>query len=410
MQNSTQSRRTLRLFLPLYLPSFLFSFSSSLLIPVLPLYAQGFHVSYGLVGVILAGDAIGMLIGDVPAGMFLRRLGQKGSMVIGLVLSGFSTAGLFWASSILAVLVLRILAGMGASLFNVSRHYFLTEMAPPADRGRVTSIFGGAFRLGRLLGPIAGGVLANGLGLRASFLLFGVVCLLALAIVIYFLPKVEVTVRDGSPTRPVSAVKRMARMLKEQYRVLATAGAGCLFIQLIRTGPTVIIPLYAANSLNLGVETIGLIISVSAALDMLLFFPAGIVMDRWGRKAAILPSCVFLSAGIALIPFTSGFSGLLLAGILSGFGNGLGSGSMLTLGSDLSPHIGRSEFLGAWNLIGDMGGTSGPLVIGNLAEGMPLAQTGWIVALGGIAALLIFSLLVPETLQKGLPAAQGELL
>ena len=65
---------------------------------------------------------------------------------------------------------------------------------------------------------------------------------------------------------------------------------------------------------------------------------------------------------MALIPLTGSFAALLAATSLIGFGNGLGSGTMLTLGADLAPPKGEGmgAFLGLWRLIGDTGHTSAP--------------------------------------------------
>ncbi len=392
-------RETLDLFLLLYLPAFLFALSDSLLLPVLPLFAQGFGISYSLVGLVLAGESIGMLAGDLPAGMLMRRLGQKNSMLLGLLLSGLSTALLFFAPSIAAVLLLRVASGLGVALFGVSRHFFLTEMAPVAARGRVTSIFGGLFRLGRLVGPLLGGLIAQAFSLRFSFLVFGVVCLIALLIVVYYLPHIEVE-RKEDVQMLLSPASHFLHMLRSQYRILATAGLGVLFMQLVRSGPTIIIPLYAANHLSLGVDEIGYVMSASALLDLVMFYPAGQVMDRFGRKFAIVPSCLGLAAGLALIPLTNNWFTLLLAAMLGGLGGGLGAGAMLTTGSDLVPKHSRGEFLGAWTLLGDVGGTAGPLAVGGLADAMPLPHTGWAIACAGLAAAAVFAFLVPETLKK----------
>lgn len=399
MTAPSSRRQIINLFFPIYLPAFLFAFSQSLLLPVLPLYAQSFNIPYSLVGLVLAGDALGMIAADLPAGMLMRRIGQKRAMSTGLVLTGLSTAGLFLAPTIAWVVALRALAGVGVSLFAVSRHYFLTEMAPPASRGRIISLFGGLFRLGRTLGPVVGGGMAVLFGLRASFLLFGAICLLALLVVIFLLPNLEVA-RDSDMEMVVSPFAHLWRMLREQFRVIATAGIGFLFMQFVRSGPTVIIPLYAANVLGLDVQTIGLVLSVSAALDMALFYPAGIIMDRKGRRYTIIPSALGLSLGLAVLPFTYNLFSLLLAGLLLGLGNGLGSGAMITTGSDLAPKRGRSEFLGMWNLVGDLGATGGPLAVGALADIIPLAHTGWIIALAGVMAAFIFGVLVGETKKR----------
>jgi len=400
--SSSKLREFLSLFLPLYLPAFLFAFSYSLLVPILPKYAEGFNVSYTLIGVLLAGDSIGMLLSDLPSGILMRRLGQKRSMIIGLILAGASTTMLFWAPTIAWAIAFRMIAGMGNSLYTVSRHFFLTEMTPVQERGRVISTFGGIFRFGRFLGPLAGGAVAMLLGLRASFLSFGAICVVALLIVIFFLPHVE-TLRVHAPTsRPAGSL--FWHVIRTQYRSLATAGMGYLFFQIVRSGPTTLIPLYGTFILKLDVQTIGLIIGFSSGLDMLLFYPAGLLMDRWGRRYAIITSCLCITAGVALVPLTQTATFLLLAGMVAGLGNGLGSGTMMTMGADLSPVEGRSDFLGAWSMVGDIGTATGPLVTGKLADLMPLPLTAFVIAAGGLTAAMIFWRLVPETLQKKPPA------
>ena len=46
-----------------------------------------------------------------------------------------------------------------------------------------------------------------------------------------------------------------------------------------------------------------------------------------------------------------------------GFGNGIGSGMIMTLGADYSPAVGRAQFLGVWRLLADLGSTSGPALL-----------------------------------------------
>ena len=80
-----------------------------------------------------------------------------------------------------------------------------------------------------------------------------------------------------------------------------------------------------------------------------------------------------------------------------GFGNGIGSGSMMTLGADLAPPGAVGEFLGFWRLIGDTGQSSGPLVVGATADIFGLATTALILSGIGAAAALTLALLVRET-------------
>jgi MFS family permease len=404
-------RRVLRhpLILPFYLPSLILAFSQGLLIPVLPLYAKAFKVSYGLIGLVVAGESLGRLLGDVPAGMLLRRLGKRGrnanahAMLWGLGGAMLSTLALFWARSIPEVVMCRLLTGFTNAIYNIARHAYIAEAIKAGKRGRAIAMLGGVFRIGSFVGPMAGGAIAARTTLRVPFLVVGAAYLLAWLVVAFFAHREN---RDASP-EPGGALSmsgeqhgHLLRVLKSRYRVLVSAGAAQTFAQMIRAGRRVIIPLYAADVIGLDVQAIGLIIGISSAVDMTLFYPAGWIMDHLGRKRAIVPSFTLQTLGMFLVPFTDSFGALLGVATLIGFGNGLGSGSMMTLGADLSPEEGRGEFLGVWRLIGDAGGMGGPLVVGMVADLVVLPMAAWAMAASGLMAAMFFAFLVPETLKR----------
>ncbi len=72
----------------------------------------------------------------------------------------------------------------------------------------------------------------------------------------------------------------------------------------------------------------------------------------------------------------------------------------MTLGADLSPKESRGEFLGMWRLIGDLGHSSGPLMVGAIAAALTLPAASLVIGASGIAASLLFAFLVPETIKK----------
>lgn len=387
------------LILPLYLPAFIFSFSQYLLVPILPLYVKNFGISYGLVGVVLAGEGLGTLLGDVPAGVLLRRLGKKWAMLLGVGIAALTTGALFRAHSIPEALTYRLLSGFGMALFNIARHTYLADMIRVTSRGRAIALYGGIARVGRFIGPAAGGFIAGAYGLRAPFLVFGGVGLLVLTLMALFVRRTK-SAAPGMVSPPPVHKGQLLGTLKAHRRVLTTAGAGQLFAQMIRAGRTVIIPLYAADIIGLDVQAIGLIISIAAALEMTLFYPAGLLMDHRGRKFAIVPCFATQAIGMALIPLSGSFAGLLAVALLIAFGNGLGSGTMMTLGADLAPPKSRGEFLGVWRLIGDSGFTGAPLVVGAVADLVVLPAAALAMSGAGFTAVMIFALLVPETLRK----------
>ena len=384
-----------------YVPTALLAFGQGVLVTTLPLYAGSFGVSYGLVSLAVAAAALGTLITDVPAGALLGRLGLRPAMLIGSVLVAVGTLALATTNDIRQIVLFRVAAGVGTALWAISRHAFITETVAPAQRGRTIAVFGGIMRIGTFAGPAVGGVIGTAFGLRASFLLSG---LLAAATVGLALAAFK---PSGHAAPPLGFRARWAvvgRLVRSNGRDLAAASVAQTFAQMIRAGRQFIIPIYGADVLGLDAAQIGFIMTFAAVVDMLLFVPAGVLMDRFGRKVAAVPSFAVMAVGIALIPAASGYLGLLLAAVVVGFGNGLGSGTMMTLGADLAPPGATGEFLGLWRLIGDAGAVGGPLVVGTLASELDLGASALVLAGVGVAAALTLAFLVRETRQSPLDA------
>ena len=141
---------------------------------------------------------------------------------------------------------------------------------------------------------------------------------------------------------------------------------------------------------------------LSAGIEMAMFYPIGMLMDRKGRKWAALPCLVLLGVGMALIPLTSTFTGLLWVGLFLGVANGFGAGINMTLGSDLSPRLGRSQFFGIWRLVGDVGTAAGPLLVALFTSVASLGVAAVAVGGLGLAGAAVMWRSVPETLQADL--------
>lgn len=400
------ARRRRELWRAVYVPTIVLALAEGMLVPVLPLYVAELGAGFALVGLALAAEAIGMLLGDVPAGAVLRRFDRKRVMLVGVGVVGVSVALIPAFGSVVAVIALRLVAGLGAALWGLSRHAYLTESVERAARGRAIAAFGGANRIGMLIGPAVGGVIAGTLGFAAAFVAFGVVAAVAFVLCALFLEPHRA--RDVGAQHRLGHREALRSVLMTQRRLLLTAGAGQLFAQTIRSGRRIVLPLFGASVLGLDVQAIGWVLSIAAAFDVAMFPLAGFVMDRWGRKAAIVPSFTLQALGMALVPFAEGFLGLALAGAVVGFGNGIGSGTMMTLASDLAPRDTMGEFLGVWRLIGDAGGMGGPVAVGAIADALTLESATFVIAAVGLGAAATFAFGVPETLRRAqAPSGSG---
>ncbi len=173
-------------------------------------------------------------------------------------------------------------------------------------------------------------------------------------------------------------------ILVEHRRMFWTLGMVALLVGGIRGARQQVIPLWGEH-IGLDPTTISLIFGLAGGIDMLLFYPAGRVMDRFGRLWLGIPAMIALGLAMALIPLTGTAVSLSVIGVLLGFANGLGSGIMMTISSDVSPAEGRPQFLGIWRLLTDVGMGAGPLILsagaalGSLAAGIwqRLASARW---------------------------------
>ena len=284
------------------------------------------------------------------------------------------------------------------ALWNISRLTYIADVVDTARRGRALAVLGGISRMGGFLGPAAGGFIAAWFDLRAPFMFYG--CLGIVGILITSWGMKGGKVDGGAAAASGGHGALLGGVLKAHYRVLLTAGSGQLFASMIRSTRRIVVPLYAAEVVGLDVEAVGLILSIASAVDMSLFYPAGLIMDRFGRKFNTVPAFAIQGIGMVLIPLTGSFAGLLAATVVVALGNGLSSGSMMTLGTDLAPGEARGEFLGFWRLIGDSGHAASPLIVGSLADLLGLGLGAIAAGSMGLMAAAVLAFLVPETLVK----------
>jgi len=390
----TRGRQRADLLLSVYVPAALLAFGQGLLLTTLPLYVASLGVSYGLISLVVGAAALGTLLTDVPAGALVGRLGLRRTMLLGTSIVAVSTLALVIAENIPVLVAVRIAAGIGTSMWGLSRHAFVASEVPIANRGRAISVFGGVNRIGTFAGPAAGGALVGWISYQASFAAAAMMAGIAIILTLVF---VKPAPRAIQITTGRNRWKVVGEVLRQNRRDLGAAAVAQTFAQMIRAGRLFIIPIYGVDQIGLRPQEVGLVMTISALLDVSMFIPAGMLMDRFGRKTAAVPSFGIMTLGVLLIPFANDFRGLMIAGAVIGLGNGLGSGTMMTLGADLAPQGATGEFLGVWRLIGDAGAFVGPVAVGVLANVAGLKGSAFVLVAFGISACLTLAFLVKET-------------
>ena len=360
---------------------------------VLPLYALHISGDPAYAALVVALRGVGILLLDIPAGMIAARFGDRGVLVGGLACNAVVMLGLAIWPNPWAVAVLAVVQGGSAAAWFLGRQSYITDASPASAWGRAIAVVAGINRGGSFFGPLAGGMVAEWLGFGAAFAAGAALSGFAAVLSVIY-------VRELRPAAEPDAasIRLIGRVIVDYRGVFATAGFVGLSLQLMRAGRQLLVPLFG-TLIGLDAATIGFVYSMSAILDMTLSYPAGIAMDRLGRRWTGIPCMMVFIAGLVLLPLAQGFVGLTAAALVLGLANGISTGIVMVMGMDLAPPGNRNQFLGVWRLIGDAGGVGGPLLTGVLAGAASLAVASFTVAGIGAAGLIVFLFLVPETQQ-----------
>ncbi|UOX92250.1 MFS transporter [Amycolatopsis sp. FBCC-B4732] len=361
-----------------YGPAALFGLSEGALLPVIALSAIERGASTPTAALIAAMLGVGSLVANIPAGVLATRVGERRSM---LLAAAVLVAGVLiclidlgrgpWSLLLYGAGV--VLIGAAAAVYGLARQSYLTEVVPPHLRARALSTLGGSMRIGVFLGPFAGAAAMRFAGLPGAYYV-SLAAIAAAAALVLRVPDLPVTGRDQA------AEVTTRGMLKQRWRVYATLGTGILLLSAIRQTRQTVVPLWAAH-IGLSPTTGSIIYGIAGAVDALTFYPAGKVMDRRGRRWVAVPATLVLGTSFLLVPLTDGAALLTVAAMVMGFGNGIGSGIVMTLGADVSPPVGRPTHLGIWNELADIGTGVGPLV---LSAATALAGLGAGIATSGL--------------------------
>lgn len=387
------------LLVPVYLPSLLFAIGQGAVIPIIPLLAREVGASVAAAGLVVALRGIGTMSFDVPAGSLVGRYGERRTVVFGTILLVVAAIGCMRADQPGAVAAFVFVMGCGWSVWLLARLSYVSNAVPVLARGRALSTLGGVNRMGNFIGPFVGAVAIAIGGIQAVFLLQALMAVIACIILLAAPVPADDEETSDRAGRAMHGPVPVRSIVSDHGRVFGTAGLAGSLISMLRASRQVILPLWGA-AIGLGPTHIAVVFGLSAALDMLLFYPSGVITDRWGRKAAAIPCLAMLSAGLIILPATSSAPSFLLVALLLGAGNGVGTGIVMTLGADFSPVRGRAEFLGVWRLVTDVGQAGGPLLIAGATAALSLGFASAAVGLLGLTGVGIVVRFVPETLKR----------
>jgi MFS family permease len=376
-------------------PSLLFGLGEGAILPVIPLSARDLGASVAVAALAAAMIGVGSLISNIPASLITMHRGERWAIVAAAVWCAIAMAMSAWTDHLGVFALGCFMVGMSQAVFGLARQSYLTEAVPPEFRARAMSTLGGSMRVGLFIGPFAAAAAIHRYGLVGAYGV-GIAALAVAAAVAARIPDLEHHVETQGAAPHPATPPSLRSIVRDHHRLFVTLGIGVLLVSAVRATRQAVIPLWA-DHLALAPSVAALIYGVAGGVEMLVFYPAGKVMDQKGRRWVAVPSMIIMGIPLMLMPFTHSAAALLLAASVIGFGNGIGSGMVMTLGADHSPRLGRAHFLGVWRLMSDIGASCGPALLSFLAATLSLGA--------GIAATGLIAFVAAAQLAYWIPRA-----
>lgn len=357
---------------------FLFIAATNILTPLLPAVRLDLGVSISTAGLIVASYGLARLAVDLPAGFFAEVVGHRRLAVIAIiVLLGSSILGLF-AGSVAVLIAARMGSGFAVGILATVILSALSATASTANRGKVMSLFHVANNTGIAIYPMIGGLLGTVLDWRVTFLVTAVLALIASAILLPVLVRVDF---DRAGKKQAGADE--SRVLEGRERTLAFAAtnAGVMANMIHRHGfRNTVLPLYAAASLGLGGVSIATAIALMAVTGLLVATPGGMLGDRIGRRRVITAGLAAIAAGDLAFLLTHDLVTFLAIAALIGLGDFFTS-SQTALLSEIVPAAQRTRALSTYRFSADLGAMIGPVLLAAVMD-FASAQAAILVAVG----------------------------
>jgi MFS family permease len=363
LNTPAQSRSVALANAPIFFSFFTWGFGTGAQQLARPLFAYALTGNVYLVTLVIGLNALPRVFTGPITGYLSDRIGRKPLVMFGPALRGVTNVVQFAVPDFTTFLVMELVGQVGVSMWATSSNVLLADITTTRNRGRVLAMRQMALRVGFILGPLLGGVLAVSFGLRWLFLLNGISKVVILVVVFFM-------VSETRPERTAHATERTSIPWRERMRPFLNLSFVALGVAIVGQAMAqsavlqTLMPVYAQEVFGQGESSIGLLISVAAVMALMVALPNGILSDRYGRKASLVPALALISVAAFLLSWAGSYAWILVAVAVQGSGEGMTMSSAQSYAMDMAPADKRGAYLGVVQMFQAIGGLAGPFVIG----------------------------------------------
>lgn len=317
------------------------------------------------------------------------RRGAKPVMIMILLAVAVSAFLCSFTTSPWQLLILRTVQGLAGGFVPIGLS-IVTSITPEEKTSWAMGFFQAALVSGTMLGPLAGGIVADLFGYRAPFLFFAILLVICALATKFFLPTVNKEQKISEKRE--SLFKQLAYFMKiPEFRVLVALQFLCNF-GITGMGP--IFPLYLEKMIGADATAIaslvGFLIFLSGGADALASLSAGVITQRFNMKKVLLSSTIFVGITFIIQYLMTTVWGLGLFRTITGLGIGVIMPISNTLIAQAVPAEKRSIVFGVVSSVSMLGNVAGPACSGALAMWMGYASVFWLTAFAFFIGALLF--------------------
>ena len=393
--------------LPLFLIVVVDVLALTVMLPLLPFYAEHFGASPTVVGLLVGTYALCQLVAGPVLGQISDRVGRKPVLAVSQIGTFIGLLVLAYAPNLTLVFFARMLDGLTAGNLSTAQAY-IADTTPPKERSRSFALIGIAFGFGFLVGPGASGYLTHHYGFRTPILAAAALSFTSILLTIFLLPREPAPgvarvpgAADDAPSAPGRRVRVLdwgSYLVYFRRPVLGALLLDFLLFSLAFAMFTSGAALFTERRFSwhgapFGPKEVGYIFMYSGLLGMCVqvALRQGALVRRVGEPALVVGGFAAAAVGYALLGYSYGITGLLLAISAAALGTGLLRPALTSLITQQADRSEQGVVLGLTQSLMSVSQIVGPALAGALIDRQML--TGWaliaaVLMLGGVASSL----------------------
>jgi predicted MFS family arabinose efflux permease len=351
-------------------------FGFQLLLSVVPLYADEAGGGSSGAGLATAAFMLSTVLTQIQMPRILGRYGYRRTLAAGLLFLGVPALFYAYAQTLVPILAVTLVRGVGFGIITVVFAALVVELAPPGRTGEALGLIGVAITLPNIFCNALGLWLVGQFGYGIVFLLGGVAPLLGLGMVAGI--RSAATSEKGEEEEGAGFFAGLGRapLLRILLLFAATTMAGGVVLTFL--------PLAVPGSGFFSAAGALLIVGVTSTASR---WWAGRFGDRRDPRLLLTPGILACAAGMVCLPL--GGVVLLVGAVLFGTGFGLLQNATLIL---MMGRVSKSEYgLGStlWNAAFDAGTGIGAFAFGFVISAVGFSWSFFICAALVASALLL---------------------